>query len=181
MLTLASIGQNTSRSNQETTTLDLDNSNISHLFSALLSEDSCKVLLEFSLKDGLHKHSHNYIIDLNSNSIQSEFQYHKWTYLHQSYFYNDSLLYLSYGRRLNTKYLIIHLDSGQVRGKVKDVSSPKGRGYKSEQLEIKNVFMYSEEELKKLSIPYVNEDRFELKNVIIQFNPDKGFLLLIKK
>lgn len=119
------------------------------IYGGLLNNDHNLILLEISCASRLAKRSHYAVIDLKTMTLISQFEMKKWSYLHESYFYEDSVLYLSFGRPLNTKYMVFDITNGQLKTKAKGKNCPYGPGYYSKDLNLSISGGYDD-----LAVPY---------------------------
>lgn len=108
----------------------------SFIARALLNEEGTMILVDISNMDEMAKKANFYLINLETFELVSSFKVKKWTYFHDAFFYKDNSIYLTYGIRIRSKYLIFDGNTGEMTGKVLAKKCPKGEGYYSEELEI---------------------------------------------
>ncbi len=84
------------------------------------------------------RHSNIVIIDLNKCKILSEFKIKPWSYMHRSFFYNDSLIYINIRAEAFSIYRVYSIYTVMLIGKVKIKDSPmkEKRSYLSGKSEI---------------------------------------------
>lgn len=105
--------------------------------AVLINEANSLVLIDVEYTSELARKSHFYLIDLKKFTLLSQFHTKRWTYLHDAYFYNDSLLYISFGIRLRSKYYIYDIFSGERIAKQLAKKSPKGDAFRAKDNHIK--------------------------------------------
>ena len=91
--------------------------------AVLLNKDSTIIVLEMSCASRLAKRAHYAILDLNTLKFIGEFKSEKWSYIRNSYFYNDSLVYIKNGGSRNTIY---NLNNNTVESNLKLDDFPNG-------------------------------------------------------
>ena len=106
------------------------------VYGGLFNKKRDLVILEISCASSLAKRAHYAVIDLNKMKLVCQFAMRKWSYFHESYFYEDSVLYLSFGKPLSTKYMVFDITNGRLKTKVKGKFSPYGINYYSKDLYI---------------------------------------------
>ena len=96
-----------------------------HINGFLLNNDSSLVIIEMTASSRLAKRSHFAIFNLNTLQFLGEFRSEKWAYLNHSYFYKDSLFYLSNKR----KNIVFNLTTDSLEKRVNKKNSPKGKEF----------------------------------------------------
>jgi len=108
------------------------------LTSGLVNEDKTMLLIGFSDFLEAARKTHYYLINLETNELISHFNVNRWTYLMDAYFHEKKYLYISFGIKIRTKYMIYDIFTGERIGKILDSKSPKGAGYLSKGLEFRH-------------------------------------------
>ena len=180
ILVIASLncfGQNSISNKLDTCTLNPDFiTGQCYLNEALINESGNLIALDISCHNQKVKQGNYVVLDLDSNKILSVFQPKKWNYLNDAYFFNDSLFYISYGRRPLAKYNVFSIKSGLLISKVKGKNSPNGKFYKSGKQNITSI-----NELEKgMNIDnltdVIYQNNLYLKDKVIEFDNENKLI-----
>jgi len=142
------------------------------LTDGIINKKGNLILMSLGSKEELARRAHYIVIDIKKQKIISHFKTKHWTYLSETYFYQDSLLYINYAQTLHKGYLLYSLQDGLFIDKVKNKDCPMHKEIMDEELENRQ----------KISLENVRSDNDQIMVgvYILSYNKNEG-LIIIKK